>query len=862
MKRLSVRFSVIGAVLILGGSAIAYQMLSGSDPQAEPAEPPPQVAQAEAPDAERPPTPIRAAGESGDEQSPATFDQSSSETFDRENSLRNAAYQSAADATTDSQTADPTAISAPVGTGGGFPLPSTTGVAHDNLPEAVADSSSDAFPAPPVTTPPPAPGYGMPADTAAMSDETNEDQSAAGLSGLPPAPSTSFPVEGDEAATTPPPTSPADELSDINTSQSASDSYSPAVAVGPLSSDGVPATNSGEKIPADTSMSEIAADTSTPGGYAGELSQPPATPGFTTSSPLADATSEAQPPAAGEVGSSAFATGTGAYAATAGGDPSNQPMTSNESTTTPAATGYAGGQSYASGQSSERIGNTAQPVPDEAAGYVGGSTPPAGNSNGVGTVTPLVGGLSLEAQGVPGDRQLEGQQSPAIVIEKSAPAEIQVNRSATFHVRVQNRGTAPAHNVVVVDRVPDGTRFESANPDVQPTLDGVVVWQLNTVAPGEEVVLSMQVTPQVPGEIGSVARATFQTVASVRTVCTQPKLQLEVKAPQSVLIGQLATLEIKITNVGSGAAENIIVEEDVPEGFAHAAGRELEHQIQTLRPQESRSLTLPLQSVRAGTFENCMLVRAEGDLFVEDRRQIEVTTPQLQVAMNGPSRRYLDRQATYTIQLANPGTAGARSVELATHLPKGMKYVTSDKHGQYDSQSHAVYWSLEELPPNTQGDVTVTVLPIEPGSQKLMTDARAELGLKESCEHEVIVEGVAELSFVISDVADPIEVGSDTTYEVRVHNRGSKPDTKIRLVAVLPQGLIPTTGDGPTQAEVQGQSVYFAPLEKLGPGEEAVYKIHARGGGKGDHVFSAQLQSDELRVPVTKEEITRVYTDN
>ena len=74
--------------------------------------------------------------------------------------------------------------------------------------------------------------------------------------------------------------------------------------------------------------------------------------------------------------------------------------------------------------------------------------------------------------------------------------------------------------------------------------------------------------------------------------------------------------------------------------------------------------------------------------------------------------------------------------------------------------------------------------------------------------------------------------------------------------------MTPKSGDGPTQGVVQGQQVIFSPLPRLGPGEDVVFKIHAVGAAAGDHIIRTQLQSQELTVPVTKEEITRVYTDN
>ena len=43
---------------------------------------------------------------------------------------------------------------------------------------------------------------------------------------------------------------------------------------------------------------------------------------------------------------------------------------------------------------------------------------------------------------LPGERQLEGQQAPSIILEKMAPDEIQVDRKATFQTTVRNTGNA------------------------------------------------------------------------------------------------------------------------------------------------------------------------------------------------------------------------------------------------------------------------------------------------------------------------------------------------------------------------------------------------------------------------------------
>jgi uncharacterized repeat protein (TIGR01451 family) len=448
-----------------------------------------------------------------------------------------------------------------------------------------------------------------------------------------------------------------------------------------------------------------------------------------------------------------------------------------------------------------------------------------------------------------------------VAIEKFAPAEIQVGKSATFEIRVRNTGQVAAHDVVVTDQVPRGTKLEATSPEAQLAADGSVAWQLGAMQPGDEVVLSMQVLPEQEGEIGSVAQLTFAGRATARSVCTRPLVSIEHTAPKQVLIGETVRLGITISNPGTGAASGVIVEEDVPEGLTHVAGSELEYEIGTLRPSETRQLELQLTADKPGLIENMVTVRGEGNLLAQHKVQIEVIAPQLEVAVSGPKKRYLERQATYTLSIANPGTAAARSVELAAFLPKGMKFFSTDAEGRYDPAQHAVFWSLEELPANKSGSVNLVAVPIETGEQRLRVEGKADLGLTAASEQAVQVEARSELVFDIVDVNDPIEVGTDTTYEVRVANNGTRPATAVELAAGFPPEIKPTTAEGHSRGVVKGQQVTFEPVGRINPGEEIVFRIHAQGAAEGDHVIAVQIRSAEFPTPVTREESTRVYVD-
>lgn len=491
--------------------------------------------------------------------------------------------------------------------------------------------------------------------------------------------------------------------------------------------------------------------------------------------------------------------------------------------------------------------------------------PPAGMATAVPPADAAAfgppGPRAVAAAPTPSQRQWEGPQQPVVLIEKRGPEEMQVGKPTLVLLRVHNAGEVPAWDVVVTDYVPAGTQLLEARPRPQTSSDGLLVWHLGTLQPGEEAEIALHLLPRREGEIGSTAVVQYAAVASSRAVCTRPLLAIEHTAPPKVLIGQSLTLGITVSNPGTGPATGVRVEEDVPEGLSHVAGAQLEYEVGVLRPGESRHLELILRAERPGVVENTIRVRGDGDLVAEHRVRLEVIAPQLAVGIEGPRRRFLQRQATYALQVANPGTAPARDVELVAFLPRGMKFVQADAHGQYDPAEHAVYWSLAELPPAKAGTVQLTILPVEPGEQRLKVEGRGELGLTAVQEQLVQVEQAAELLHTVKDLDEVIEVGSETIYEIRVTNVGTQAATNVRLSVQMPPGMAALRGDGPTRASGDATQVHFEALPRLLPQEEVVYRVQAQARQPGDHLVRVQLSSDEWPTPVTREESTRVYQD-
>jgi uncharacterized repeat protein (TIGR01451 family) len=463
--------------------------------------------------------------------------------------------------------------------------------------------------------------------------------------------------------------------------------------------------------------------------------------------------------------------------------------------------------------------------------------------------------------GQPGDPRLEGVQSPQLSIQKFAPKEVQVGKPATFRVTVSNTGSTPACEVEVCDQVPRGARLVGTTPQAKRGVRGEIVWTLGTIRPGEEVKVEMQVVPTAEGEIGSVATVHFGADASARSTVTRPQLVVESKVPAKVMIGDQVTLSIVISNPGTGVATGVVLLERIPPGLQHPAGSELEYQVGDLRPGESRKLELPLVANRAGIVSNVIAARGDGDLQAHNECKLEVVAPQLDVVVDGPKRRYLERQATYQLSVTNAGTAAAKGVDLVAQLPPGLKFMSANNAGYYEESTRTVHWRLEELPANETGSVELITMPVEPGQHAIKLRGTADKGLVAEKEQPVLVEGIAAILFQVADSVDPLEIGGQTTYEVHVVNQGSKAAANVRMTIDLPAELKPLAAEGPTRYMVEGNRIRFDGMSQLPPKAETTYRVRVKALKPGDLRARFQLSSDDMRTPVTKEESTRVYAD-
>jgi uncharacterized repeat protein (TIGR01451 family) len=353
----------------------------------------------------------------------------------------------------------------------------------------------------------------------------------------------------------------------------------------------------------------------------------------------------------------------------------------------------------------------------------------------------------------------------------------------------------------------------------------------------------------------------FTATAALNLRIREPRLVLKVAAPEKVLMGDTCVFSLSITNPGDGPAEAVKVHAALSDGLEHARGNKFDFDVGSLAAGETRQVQLLCVS-RAGGPQKCEAsVVADSGLSDRAAAAVSVTSPRLELQLSGPGLRYLERRALYTLKVTNNGDAPAANVAVGDVVPEGFKVLAASDGGRHESTTRTVSWFIGEVGPGQSREVRLEVLAAAAGSFEHKASAIGARGLHAESHMTTRVEGLSALLLEMVDTEDPVEVGGDTSYEVRVTNTGSKAETDIRLVAVVPDKMELKDVVGPAHYRVEGRTIFFEPLGKLAPKADALFRIHVRAVEAGTVRFRIQLSSTNLTEAVTKEEATRIYSD-
>jgi uncharacterized repeat protein (TIGR01451 family) len=477
----------------------------------------------------------------------------------------------------------------------------------------------------------------------------------------------------------------------------------------------------------------------------------------------------------------------------------------------------------------------------------------------------------------PASASLPAKITQMVTLEAVCPETVVYGGEFKYDLIVKNAGSVPVSGVRIEDELPAGAKYVGSDPPAELNADRIS-WAIGTLDAGAEKRITVRLRPSDEGEIRSRATVVYSAAVDAKTRVTRPRLAIAVMGAEVCKAGEETVFQIKVVNNGTGPAQRMILQAKLSEGLFHKQGAVIEAELSNLAAGESKTIPLSVTASKAG-LQSCQItVAAQGSQDATGKSSVNVVEPRLEIAQTGPAKCFVRAEPTYEITLSNPGTAATDPITLYSILPEGFEYLQATDGAAFNAASRAVVWKLPGLAPGATKALSLKVRSAVAGDGVLRTVAQASaeqpggavvgaggvpaarpLGrvLEAKTETPVSAEGVAAVRFEVIDLEDPVAVGKEAIYEIRVMNQGTGACTNVQLVAAMAEGTAHTSSSGPTTVKAQGQHLVFEPIPTLGVKGEAVYRVKVRGAASGDQRFRVQLTCDQIRTPIVKEESTR-----
>jgi uncharacterized repeat protein (TIGR01451 family) len=481
---------------------------------------------------------------------------------------------------------------------------------------------------------------------------------------------------------------------------------------------------------------------------------------------------------------------------------------------------------------------------------------------------------------------LATSQGPSTLsVHKRGPGSASVGQPVSYEITVRNEGAGVAERVRIEDEVPRGARFLRALPQTSVQGDRLA-WLLDALPPGREMRFIVELEPTAAGEMVSTASVVLAS-STVRTQIVaasvpqggaasapstapttqgsgpiaQGSLTLSVAGPTQSAIGQPVELEIRMFNQSGQTLSGLGLRARLPAGLQTAWGSDVEADIGDLVPGAVKNIKLPARAAQAGRHVVDVSILSAGSSLAHAQAVIVVGHAGLGLRYGEGTHLVLDRANELRLEVGNYQSTPARNVVVTQTLPAGIDFLSASDRGTYRPETRTINWVLDTLEAGQAKALVVRIQPKVPGQRECQAVARTQAGDEARTNATLTIGGLPALGLQISDRDDPLEVGKETVYEIRVANQGTAPDSDIHLEVTLPHGLAFRNAAGPTAYRAQGQRIVFGPLPRLDPKREAVYQVVVQAQSPGTLRVRAQVSSALSRTPVAREERTMVYQD-
>jgi len=438
-------------------------------------------------------------------------------------------------------------------------------------------------------------------------------------------------------------------------------------------------------------------------------------------------------------------------------------------------------------------------------------------------------------------------------LTKSAPASASLGETFQYELRYTTHENLDS--LVITDKPGDGVTYVKSEPAA--TVDGRnLVWNLKDLDKGQSGSVRIWVKADKEGTLANCATLVAVPKVCVGTFVGKAQISIEKTGPAQAVLNSDVTYNIVVKNTGSLPARDVVVTDTLPQGLTHSSGqRTLTFNVGELGANQSRQIPVTLKATAKGKHCNVAAVTTSNAGKASSEACTTVLVPGLKVIKTGTKEQFLLRNATYEIKVTNTGDTPLTGVVVTDSAPGATTIVSASAGGTVSGNT--VTWNVGELAAGAEKTYSVVLTSKTAGNHCNSVTVATAQGLRESSEACTLWRGVSALLLEKADNPDPIQVGENTTYTVKVTNQGTADDTNVKMVVEFPAEIDPVSASN--GGTVNGKTVTFPAYPRLAPKQAFEYTIVARGARAGDARVKFVRTSDGIPAPTSAEESTRVY---
>ena len=331
-----------------------------------------------------------------------------------------------------------------------------------------------------------------------------------------------------------------------------------------------------------------------------------------------------------------------------------------------------------------------------------------------------------------------------------------------------------------------------------------------------------------------------------------PELSIDATGPSGVAVGGDVACALVVRNNGNAIARGVLVTDRVPAGLGGA--REIPFAVGELAPGESRTLTVKLKGAERGRHCHVAIATASNASTVQDEACITVFRPSFRLTVNqGTQELVVGREARLIVSIANDGDVVHEGMTLTFEAPEQVE-IASAPGAQV--LGRVVTWTLAALKPGASSDVPFVLTSSRIGSWCGKVRVVAPGGLVEVVDVCPGWKGLGALRVEFVDVSDPVPVGGEAGYALRITNQGNADLTNLNASVDLDAETEPVSSP---QGTVAGKKVKFPPIPKLEGGKSVSFSLTAKAVSAGKAYQKASVTADGFKDPVEETEVTTLY---